>query len=208
MKILREAGAALIMLFALNINAQQFVGLPQYGVSLEGLVDNPSVVNTSGKGILAYIVRFRNAQGIGHGEIILETRELRHGIVRQGPVPSNGIRSRDNEGPITSATLDAVAFDTGEFVGQDLGQEFPVIAAVIDAERALGEAVLHQKISWEAVEALAKEHRPLANASREASSAHHAQVTLARDLQQAKVSGDEMKMAEWCSKLPRLRRVQ
>jgi hypothetical protein len=197
------------MLFTLTLSAQQFGGLPQYGVSLEGLVDNPSVINTSGKTVLAYHILLRDARGIGHGQAVILTRELRHGIVRQGPVPPNGIEPvGKNEGPIVSVTLDAVAFDTGEFVGPDIVGDFPVVAAVIDAERTLGEEVLQGKKSAADIEALSKDHKPLAGVSHEARLAHHAQVVLAQDLRVAKLTGDDKHMAEWCSKLPKLRRVQ
>jgi hypothetical protein len=138
---------------------QPLVGLPQYGVSLEGLVDNPSVVNTSGKAILAYTVWFRNAQGRGPLGIILETQDLRHGIVRTGPVPDSGIRSQTNTGPIVEARLDAVAFGDGQFVGVDWGQNFAMLAAIIDAERSLGQGMLDGKISWGQIESWAKERK-------------------------------------------------
>lgn len=51
--LLRELGAALIMLSAFMVchaqQAPQFVGLPEYGVTLGGDANNPTIINTSGR---------------------------------------------------------------------------------------------------------------------------------------------------------------
>jgi hypothetical protein len=199
-----------------------FVGLPQYGVTLTGDPGKPTIVNTSGKVILAWVLWEQDATGFGPSGITIETQNLRNGSMRTGPTaadltvirPTGGVLRPDGtlQGAFVKATLQAVVFGDGEYVGEDSLNSFQIISAGIEAERTFAQSVLSKKISWADIEALAEDRNPTKTARGPAEAAGlHARASLAGDLVYARQqAGDEiaLRAAEWSSKLPVIWRSQ
>lgn len=194
-----------------------FVGLPQYGVTLTGDPGKPTIVNTSGKVILAWVLWQQDATGFGPSGITIETQNLRNGITRTGPTavaPTGGVLRPDGtlQGAFVKATLQAVVFGDGEYVGEDSLNSFQIVSAGIAAERTFAQLVLSKKISWAEIEALAEDRSPTKTARGPAEAAGlRARANLAGDLVHARQqAGDEIALgaAEWSSKLPVIWRAQ
>jgi hypothetical protein len=196
---------------------ETLVGLPQYGVTLTGTPSKPEIVNNSGKTILAWVLWQQDATGSGPSGITMETQNLRNGITRTGSTaagPTPAVKRPDgtDQGPFVKATLQAVVFGDGEYVGEDSLNSFQIVSAGIDRERTFAQSVLSKKISWAEIEALAEDRNPTKAARGPAEAAGlRARANLAGDLVHARQqAGDEiaLRAAEWSSKLPVIWRSQ
>lgn len=178
-RFLAQAGAALILLFALNINAQTLVGLPQYGVILSGTAAVPVLENHAAKAIIAQMIRVYYANErvpINFGN--LKDRETWRGLVANIPAgatakpfqvfedhpPAVRLNGVTPENP-SAAQLDSVLFADGEFVGPDVVNYFPKVSARIAAVRALATLALQaqanpqaQAAFWAELERMATTH--------------------------------------------------
>lgn len=212
---------------------QSLVGLPEYGVTLTGSVEHPEAVDQSGRTILAYVLWLRAARGRGWLMPVLKTRELRLALLKptsvSGPAAVPPQSSISNGGPIVQATLEAVVFSDGQFVGPDvldclqplvLGRSFDMMSARIDAERSLAQAVSDKHMSWDQLQALFNQLKETQGSiearpgwmppNKDASARHSAQWLLAGELLSARAEHGEaaaLAMAEWTAKLPVLRKV-
>ena len=196
---------------------ETLVGLPQYGVTLTGTPSKPEIVNNSGKTILAWVLWQQDATGSGPSGITMETQNLRNGITRTGstaagPTPAVKRLGGTDQEPFVKATLQAVVFGDGEYVGEDSLNSFQIISTAIGAERTFAQSVLSKKISWTEIDSLARNRNPTKDAKNPRESAGlHAQASLARDLAYAREqAGDEIALeaATWSSKLPVIWRTQ
>jgi len=226
MKILREAGAALIMLFALNVNAQTLVGIPEHGVILTGKpsAPKPMITDSRHKAILAYVVNMIAADGQGNIAVPIDTHNVRHpnnqwdiGIkestmvgVNVGLVPTHGGMPQK---PVRAELL-LVVFDNGETVGpDDDSMRFAVLSASIDAERTLAQRVLANPPGiWDELAAMiTREAVTQRSASFIESAAKGAREEVARDLQKTRDTeglAEATEAAKRTAALPHLWRVQ
>ena len=144
----------------------QTVGLPQYGVLIEGTADAPVLINNSSHRVLAYALQYDNrgfstynmlgqfrtqptSSGIAPGA----SNEIRTGSL-QGTVPVGGggagrvpvpPQVRDASGlPVqhTSVALDAILFDDGHVLGPDKGGMFDRLASQIKGEQEVAAILL------------------------------------------------------------------
>lgn len=128
---------------ALTVRAQgeqpPLVGLPEYGVELEGTAEVPIIVNHSGKTIIGSVVQFKDKDGRGpHGNVIhidneddwiadgksATTTVAAMQVSKDPPriplLPDGARPPRLTMGsptPIVQAVLEAVVFRDGHFVG-------------------------------------------------------------------------------------------
>lgn len=126
------------------------VGLPDEGVTLSGDPTSPAIHNNSTRNIIGYTLRFQDARGNGTVEINLRFLALRGGQSNAGiapgaqaqhsPGPSQG--KAPSTGPAETASLDAVLFSDGEFVGPDRSRSFKAISATIYGEQDLDAQVI------------------------------------------------------------------
>ena len=196
---------------------ETLVGLPQYVVTLTGTPSKPEIVNSSGKTILAWVLWQQDATGSGPSGITMETQNLRNGITRTGSTAAGqtpAVKRFDgtDQEPFVKATLQAVVFGDGEYVGEDSLNSFQIISTAIGAERTFAQSVLSKKISWTEIDTLARNRNPTKDAKNPRESAGlHAQASLARDLAYAREqAGDDLALeaATWSSKLPVIWRAQ
>jgi hypothetical protein len=120
--------------FALVAWGQQtaLVGLPEYGVELTGTVQNPTIVNNSGRTIIGHVQCMEYASGGCQYRRDLNTRDLRLNmknlsVERRAPVI---VAYGPNLTPPTfvRVVLDAVVFADGQVVGPDQGHNFEGMA--------------------------------------------------------------------------------
>jgi hypothetical protein len=141
---------------------QTLVGLPEYGVELTGTVQNPTIVNNSGKTIIGHVLCLEYAAlGGCQYRRNLKTRELRLNMKNlSAGIPPSGLDSplsppsssgREFPSPprvmtqgvildertLVRVVLDGVVFADGHFVGPDQGHNFDDIANQIVAEQEL-----------------------------------------------------------------------
>ena len=141
------------------------VDLPEFGVTLSGTPAHPTLVNTSGKSLIGYVLRMEYASGqSGYGRT-LNTRSLRlnvpalglGGPASAGIPPGGTLRLEYPTPPIVTsfpssqastppvrirAALDALIFSDGQFVGPDEGHNFEVLAKQLIAEQELAQLFL------------------------------------------------------------------
>lgn len=127
---------------------QTLVGLPEYGVTLTGTVQEPVIQNNSGKTIIGHVIRKDYAGGgaltsvnfsdRGAGEIPpgqFSTKRAMSGVV----TAVNGGVQRTQ--PFVAATLDAVVFADGEVVGPDTAHNFEQLSRRLAAEQEVAALV-------------------------------------------------------------------
>lgn len=126
----------------------QTVGLPQYGVLLEGTADAPVLINNSPHRILAYALQYDNT-GFSTYNMLRQFRTqptssgIAPGAIGRIPVPA---QVRDVRGlPVqhTYVALDAVLFDDGHVLGPDKGGMFDGLASQIKAEQEIAAILLN-----------------------------------------------------------------
>ena len=154
---------------AQTTDSNSLEGLPQYGVTLSGSLENPIVENHSGKTVIGYVVKFADANGRGEilNQLMAHSPMLPAGIPDGGslyakgavPVNSNArmpsppqVRSA-GQGPIVSVTLKNVVFGDGQFVGPNEHEVFENFGLRIKAIRELG--ILAKTGAWDQLDALA-----------------------------------------------------
>jgi hypothetical protein len=177
---------------------QTLVGLPQYGVELTGTVQNPTIVNNSGKTIIGYVQCMEYASGGCQYRRNLKTRELRLNLKNQSiESPAPVIRAYGpNLTPPTFArvVLDVVVFADGQFVGPDQGHNFEGMANQLLAEQELAGLVsaarndaTKREAAWAEVTRLAQPlSQRLPPPNRPPEFFEWAQALVARDLMFAK----------------------
>jgi hypothetical protein len=132
---------------------QTVVGLPEYGVTLTGTVQNPTIVNNSGKTIIGHVLGLGYASGGAQYRRNLTTHGLRLNMKNLAAgIPPGGTESPLSHSPtvvkawgpttLTPLTfarvvLDAVVFADGQFVGPDQGHNFEGMANQVIAEHEL-----------------------------------------------------------------------
>lgn len=218
-----QLGAALIVLFALNINAQSLVGLPQHSVTLSGSV--PIAVDHTGRGLLGYVLHRRDANGNGPVELRLRSRFIRLNRPEPEDLPPGQKRmevSVPGVGPIIKTTLDAVIFSDGEYVSAPASDvpydAFAVMSLKVNAEKSLAQLVaaartnrnLEQSV-WQQVATAAAISPRNEGATVQEGMAKISQQSLARDLLHVREKeGDQAAydVAERSAKLPTLWRKQ
>lgn len=141
----------------------QTVGLPQYGVLLEGTADAPVLINNSPHRILAYALQYDNT-GFSTYNMLRQFRTqptssgIAPGAIGRIPVPA---QVRDVRGlPVqhTSVALDAVLFDDGHVLGPDKGGMFDGLASQIKAEQEIAAILLNatdRDAAWASLQAIA-----------------------------------------------------
>jgi hypothetical protein len=166
----------LILLFSVSSTAMaQLIGLPQYGVILTGTPDDPVVLNQSPHRILLYALRLQrgdqdrfpasrvrdflgelttlqiapNGPGIAPGATSLSVLQM------TAPQTRNAAGQRTDMG-YTQATLDAVLFDNGQFVGPDVSRTFESTTERINGELSVHSLLLSAKTAAEVAAAWAK----------------------------------------------------
>jgi hypothetical protein len=153
--------------FALVAWGQQpaLVGLPEYGVTLTGTVQNPVIVNNSGRTIIGHVLCLGYASGGAQCRRDLNTRGLRlnrknvsAGIPPGGtespmsPLPNSPahkspttpiITNSPNLTPptFTRVVLDSVVFADGQFVGPDSDHGFEAMSSWLIDEQELAALV-------------------------------------------------------------------
>lgn len=213
---------AKMLLFALSALAgfgqdANLVGLPEYGVELVGTIENPTIVNNSGKTIIGRVLRceYGNVRGAGH-YINLTTRGIRLNMKNmaaglppggtQSPL-SGDVRPRiaSNSIPpqtitITRCILDAIVFADGQFVGPDEGHYFEPMANQVIAEQAVAERVAagrndpaQREAVWAEITHLVPPppFRPQRSRDPQATLVEQARISVARDLLSAKNESGE-----------------
>jgi hypothetical protein len=150
---------------AMAIRAQEqqpaLQGLPQYGVTLTGTLENAVLENHSGRVVIGYSIRLADANGRSAvtRQLMAQTFLLPAGI----PDGSSFALGKQLEakppgqGPIVTAALRSVIFGDGQFVGVDemrvferFGKELKVITEV---------GIMAKTQAWDQVEALAQAYR-------------------------------------------------
>jgi hypothetical protein len=144
-------------------------GLPQYGVTLTGTLENPVLENHSGRVVIGYDMRFSDANGRGMTQNqVMPTSGLPAGIPDGGsvyvkvaapvnptvPMPSPVQVRVGGQGPIVTATLRSVIFADGQFVGVDEQGAFEQFAKKLKAINEVG--ILAKTQAWDQIEALAQ----------------------------------------------------
>jgi hypothetical protein len=150
--------------FALVAWGQQtaLVGLPEYGVTLTGTAQNPTILNNSGKTIIGHVLCLGYAalggcqyrRNLKTRELRLNMKNLAAGIPPSGlesPLspPSSGPSSKRvmirgvilDERTLVTVVLDAVVFADGQFVGPDSGNGFEEMSSRVIAEQELAALV-------------------------------------------------------------------
>ena len=143
--VLREIGAALIMLAALALNAQTLVGRPQYGVTLGGTAREPAIQNMSGKTVIGHVLipctapdpspLYKPCQAFAALKSTDIGLDMIKGLAQgQSETPLAGfakagavlITQQQQLREWTTATLDLVAFEDGGVAGPDATFSFDV----------------------------------------------------------------------------------
>lgn len=164
------------LLYSVSSSAMaQLTGLPQYGVILTGTADDPVVLNQSPHRFLVYALRLQkgdrdryaatrvrdflgelttlqlapNGPGIAPGATSLSVPQM------QATQTKNAAGQRTDIG-YTQATLDAVLFDNGQFVGSDVSRTFERTTERINGELSVYSLLLSAKTAAEVAAAWAK----------------------------------------------------
>lgn len=202
-----QLGAALIMLFALNVNAQTMVGLPEHGVTLSGSPAIPVLENHSAKAIIAQMLRVYYANEsvpINFGN--LRDRELWRGMPASVPSgttdkpfqvfvdhpPAIRLHGTTPENP-TAVVLDSVLFADGEMVGPDVVKYFDIVSTRIARIRALATLALQAQSNPQAQASFWAELDRIATARTDAD---QYKVPLAMDIRAAHLRGQDTEAFE------------
>jgi hypothetical protein len=158
---------------AMAIRAQEqqpaLQGLPQYGVTLTGTLENPVLENHSGRVVICYDVKFSDANGLGMTQnLVMAISGPAAGIPDGGsvyvkgalpinptvPVPSPPTAVSAGQGPMVTAILRSVIFADGQFVGADEEGTFEELATKLKAITEVG--MMAKTQGWSPIEALAQ----------------------------------------------------
>jgi hypothetical protein len=154
------AAAALVIGAASNAQgasmASALTGLPQYGVTLSGDPHTPTIVNSTDRRIVMYVIQFYKAGPNGPVERNLSVRNgiphLQMGTANEPTtVPAHGSKTvfpefvEENMGKAVKAELEGVLFEDGEFVGPDRRGLFETLKATVEGERQLYQSVVNGK---------------------------------------------------------------
>jgi hypothetical protein len=176
------------------------VGLPEYGVILMGTVEEPSIVNGSGRIIIGHVLHFEHEGGSSYWRE-LKTRGLRLDMKNlSAGIPPGGRESplsADGPAPIrvhpavsktfSKVSLDVVVFANGEVVGPDSGNYFADMANQVIAEQEFAQRVSVARYDPTKREAIwAEVNRLIQRSNGPQPEAERLQTSLARDLDFAK----------------------
>ena len=173
MRMIRAVPLTAVVLWtALTVRAQgeqsALVGLPEYGVTLGGSLEDPILENHSGRVVIGYDMKLWTAAGPG----LILPQIMAHSVLPAGipdggaicvhtnaPVGLQGAGRPVNysmlrQGPIVRATLRSIVFGDGQFVGTDYQGAFEEFGKKLKAVRDVG--VLPKRHSWVLVEAVAQ----------------------------------------------------
>ena len=158
----------LISFLALSLCAvaQTLIGLPQYGVELTGSIENPVIVNNSGKAICEVTVMLYDAAGKPNGTNTEsycfdsldgvvhpgDSAEVHGAVAKSGdPIEVHIDNPKNKPVPITvKAVLDSIIFADGSFVGPDNAKWFT------DAAISYAISSATASLSWPVLESLVK----------------------------------------------------
>jgi tetratricopeptide (TPR) repeat protein len=151
-------------------NGYSLEGLPQYGLTLSGTPDDPVVENHSGRVVIGYDIKSSDTNGpVLSINQILALSVLPAGIpdgesvyvMGNSPVslPRGVYTMSPGRGPAVRATLRAVVFADGQFVGVDEQGAFESFAGKLKAVADVG--ILAKTRAWDQVEALAQAFRQI-----------------------------------------------
>ena len=111
-------------------------GLPVYGVTLSGSLENPAIENHPGKTVMAYDMKILDVNGrwIVDNQL-MATSMLPAGIADGSSVPIEKLVEVrfGGQGPIVRAALRSVIFADGKFVGADEQGSFEQFAMKLKA---------------------------------------------------------------------------
>ena len=197
-------------------------GLPVYGVTLSGRLENPVIENHSGKVVIGYDVKFSdtNDRGMVENRVMADSM-LPAGIPDGGSVYVKGALPINptvpmaspptvmfaGQGPIVTATLRSVIFADGQFVGVDEQGAFEQFGKKLKA--VIGVGMMAKMQAWDYVEALAQafaQRPPAPPPSGEDLISYTSRQVAAMRLAQTRRKGDAAasKLAEIYSSLPTL----
>jgi hypothetical protein len=178
------------------------VGLPEYGMILMGSVEEPTIVNGSGRTIIGHVLHFEKEGGNSYWRDLktrglrLDMKNLSAGIPpggRESPlsaVPGGPRPIRVRRGvpkTLSKVSLDVVVFANGEVVGPDSGNHFADMANQVIAEQELAERVSAARRDPTKREAIwAEINRLIQRSNGPQPEAERLQTSLARDLDFAK----------------------
>src|SRR5579871_3309551 len=137
--------AVCLALFVVCAGAQT-TGLPHYGVLLEGIPDQPRIVNHSQHRILAYAIRYDNAKTSTVTSFLaaFRTRPIAAlGIPPGATVQLLTRRPEDGGVPHTSAALDAILFEDASLLGPDQGGMFDRLTGQVRVEQKVAAFLLN-----------------------------------------------------------------
>ena len=124
---------------------QTLVGLPEYGVMLTGSVQNPTIVNNSGKTIIGHVLCLGYASegaGIPPGGTESPMSPLPHSPALNSPTTPIMTNSPNLTPPtFTKVVLDTIVFADGQFVGPDSDNGFEEMSSWLIAEQELAALV-------------------------------------------------------------------
>ena len=205
-----------------GLNAS-LVGLPEYGVTLRGTVEETTIVNGSGRTIIGHVLHFEYSEGGGYWRDLktrglrLEMKNLSAGIPPGGTenplsaVPGGPAPVRVHPAvpkALSKVSLDLVVFANGEVVGPDSGNQFADMANQVIAEQELAERVSAARSDPAQREAIwAEVNRLIQKGDAPQSEAERLQTSLARDLDFAKShsgEGTAYDIADREMKIPKL----
>lgn len=153
--LLRELGAAAIMLFALNVNAtaQTLMGLPQYGVALGGTANDPTIINAASRPIIQAVVLFMAKDGGRTGLVVSFDRKAvpvggsaytqLHAALEIGATPP--VEVQGGGFPAVEAHLSVVVFSDGEVVGPDYQDHFEALSMMRDMKVNLANILIEAR---------------------------------------------------------------
>ena len=199
------------------------VGLPEYGVTLRGTVEEPTIVNGSGRTIIGHVLHFEYPEGGGYWRD-LKTRGLRLDMKNlSAGIPPGGTENPLSAVPggpapvrvhpaapkaLSKVSLDLVVFANGEVVGPDSGNQFADMANQVIAEQELAERVSAARSDPAQREAIwAEVNRLIQKGDAPQPEAERLQTSLARDLDFAKShagEGTAYDIADREMKIPKL----
>lgn len=130
---------------------QTLVGLPEYGVTLTGTVQEPVIQNNSAKTIIGHVIRKDYAGGGAFTSVNFSDRgtggippgqfSTKRAVSRVVTAVNGVVQGVQRTQPFVAATLDAVVFADGEFVGPDTAHNFEQLSRRLAAEQEVAALV-------------------------------------------------------------------